>query len=270
MPPPLAIVTGASSGIGLALSKHLLGKGWKVVMADLNPPDLESAEARALFQRTDVSDWDSMKALFKAAWDWGGRIDFHAANAGIDDRDSFFKTYPDLDEPPKPNLKTMEVDVFGPIYGIQLFAHYARKHKQTGGKIVVTSSMAGIYKFETNPQYCAAKHALIGLTRALGANFEKEGMTINAILPAFVATNLAPEGLVETMPQEHLTPMSTILKAYDTFLENSDLSGETVEVSQDQLFFRKQVEYPNESQRWVSETDFWSLMYANKAKVNGS
>jgi len=125
-------------------------------------------------------------------------------------------------------------------------------------------------------------------------------MTINAILPAFVATSLAPPGLIESMPKEvslfyqliiptrvsrnnlqnstcfckglkspqHLTPMSTIIKAYDTFIGNGDLSGETVEVSQDQLFFREQVEYPSESQRWINETDFWSLMYQRKEKGN--
>lgn len=154
----------------------------------------------------------------------------------------------------------------GPIYGIQLFAHYARRYKQTGGKIVITSSMAGIYKFETNPQYCAAKHALVGLTRSLGTKFKSEGMTINAILPAFVPTNLAPPGLINSIPEEHITPMSTVLKAYDAFLDNEELSGETVEVSQDQLYYRKQVPYPSESLRWLNETDFWSLMYDKKSK----
>lgn len=82
---PLAIITGASSGIGLAISQHLLDKGWKVVMADVNPSDISSfgtAKDRVLFQKTDVSIWDQQKALFRAAYEFGGRIDFLAANAG--------------------------------------------------------------------------------------------------------------------------------------------------------------------------------------------
>lgn len=54
-------------------------------MADMNPAELESfgpAKERVLFKQTDVSDWDQQKALFKAAFEWGGRIDFLAANAG--------------------------------------------------------------------------------------------------------------------------------------------------------------------------------------------
>ena len=64
------------------------------------------------------------------------------------------------DEPQKPNLKTIEVDMIAVFYGLKLFTHYARKNKTPGGKMVITASMMGIYPFETNPQYCAAKHAV--------------------------------------------------------------------------------------------------------------
>jgi 15-hydroxyprostaglandin dehydrogenase (NAD) len=108
---------------------------------------------------------------------------------------------------------------------------------------------------------------LIGLVRSVGPKFRRDDhITINAILPAFVATGLAPAGLIDAMPKEHLTPMSTILKAYDSFLENDDLSGETVECSGDQLYFRKKAEYPNKSQEWLAEdTDgFWKGSYGGK------
>lgn len=107
---------------------------------------------------------------------------------------------------------------------------------------------------------------LIGLTRAVGPKFCTEGITVNAILPAFVVTGLAPAGLVDAMPKEHLTPMSTILKAYDAFLDDDKMSGETVECSGDQLYFRKKPEYANDSQRWLIEDPdaFWKGSYANK------
>jgi 15-hydroxyprostaglandin dehydrogenase (NAD) len=107
---------------------------------------------------------------------------------------------------------------------------------------------------------------IIGLVRSVGPKFRRDDkITVNAILPAFVVTGLAPAGLVDAMPKEHLTPMSTILKAYDSFLE-SDMSGETVECSGTELYYRKKAEYPNKSQVWLAEdTDgFWKGSYGGK------
>ena len=58
--------------------------------------------------------------------------------------------------------------------------------------------------------------------------------------------------------------MSTVIKAFDTFLDNDKMTGETVELSLDQLYFRKQVDYPNESQRWIGtkSLDLWEQAYA--------
>lgn len=158
---PVAIVTGASSGIGLSLTEHLLANGWRVVMADLSAPNSDILQSSlVLFHQTDISSWESQVSLFQAAITWsGGRISFLAANAGIDDRDSFFTHFED-DLPPKLNMKTVDVDLVGVMYGIRLYMHFARKNKWGTGRIVVTSSMAGIYKFETNPMYAAAKHGV--------------------------------------------------------------------------------------------------------------
>lgn len=60
------------------------------------------------------------------------------------------------------------------IQDIWIFKHYARHNKVPGGKVVVTSSSAGLYPMESNPIYTAAKHALVGLVRALGPAFAKE------------------------------------------------------------------------------------------------
>ena len=104
---------------------------------------------------------------------------------------------------------------------------------------------------------------LVGLARSAGPVFAKENITVNAILPAFVPTGLAPPGLIDIFPKEHVTPISTVIKAFDTFLEYDSLSGETVELSQGDLFFRKKPDYPNESQRWLGEDSksFWEEAY---------
>ncbi len=113
MAPPMAIVTGGASGIGLALVQHLASLGWKVVIADINPP--KELVPGTLFVHTDISSWDQQAEMFKQAYAWGKRLDFCALNAGVDDRDDIFGTLSnDIDKPPQePNTKTFDVNLTG-------------------------------------------------------------------------------------------------------------------------------------------------------------
>lgn len=137
--------------MGLALTKHLLSKGWKVGMADVNAQEGKRLSSElgedTIFKQTDVSSYEQQAALFSEVFEWGGnRLDFLAANAGIADRQSLYQENEDLDENgiPKPlNLKTMQVDLDAVIQGIWLFKYYARKNAKKGGKVVITSSAAG-------------------------------------------------------------------------------------------------------------------------------
>lgn len=115
----------------------------------------------------------------------------------------------------------------------------------------------------TNPQYGAAKYGLVGLTRSAASVFIKENITINAICPAFIKTNLAPKHVLDKFPKEHETPMSTALKAIDQFIDNDKMTGEAVELSLENLYFRKQPEYSNESQAWLNgdDNEFWNEAY---------
>lgn len=157
MSKPVGIVTGGASGIGLAVSKHLLSKGYKVVIADLNPKTgAEAAESLGpdtIFVQTDVSDYTSQAKLFKRAYEWGGnRLDFCHANAGVDDRQYIFdppeKEEVDAEGLVKPlNTKTMQVNLEAVIQGLWLFKYYVRRSKEAGGgkgKFVATSSAAGL------------------------------------------------------------------------------------------------------------------------------
>ncbi|BCS28225.1 15-hydroxyprostaglandin dehydrogenase (NAD(+)) [Aspergillus puulaauensis] len=268
---PVAIITGAASGIGLALAKSLIAKGWRVVMADLDSTrGREIADElgdQALFHPTDVTSYEQQGKLFKTAFDWGqNRLDFFAANAGIADTQFLYDSKEELDEDgmlKALSLRAIDVDLAAVIQGIWLFKHYARRNTAPGGKIVLTSSSAGLYPMETNPLYTAAKHAIVGIARALGPVFAKENIQVNAICPAFVPTALCPKDMLDRFPKEHITPMSTVINAYETFIGDSNLHGQTVELSLDQLYFRTQPEYPNESQRWLGEesASFWEEAY---------
>jgi 15-hydroxyprostaglandin dehydrogenase (NAD) len=158
----VAIITGAASGIGLALARHLLSRGYRVVIADINEERGKSIQEElgpsTHFICCDVSNWESSAAMFKSAYEWGGRIDFFAANAGISEREPFYTLPEELREP---DLGTMEVDFNSVAYGLRLFRHYVREGATgEGGKMVVSSSMAGFYPMYLAPMYGAAKHAV--------------------------------------------------------------------------------------------------------------
>lgn len=163
---PVAIVTGAASGIGLALVKHLIAKGWRVVMADIN--DVAGLQAsqdlgsdRVVFHKTDVGSWNDQVSLFQRAWQWSGmgRLDLLVANAGIFRPDNICDIGSD-DAPKEPALEVLKVDLFSVFYGLKLFVYYSKKNPQPSGKVVVTSSPTGIYPFPFGPEYCSAKHGV--------------------------------------------------------------------------------------------------------------
>jgi len=224
----VAIVTGASSGIGLALTKHLLTKGWHVVLADIQqPPTTEKLpEDRTLFVKCDVSSWDDQANLFTKAFEWTSRLDFVALNAGIDDRDDIFHTL-DVGKPPvKPNMKTFDVDLLAVYWGVKLAAHYIHK-AGNGGHIVITASAAAIFPHHAIPQYSAAKAGCVGLVRALSPSTKKHNIGIHALCPAMVPTNLPPPGLWDSFMKQRglVTPLTTIMRAYDAMMK-VDETGE--------------------------------------------
>ncbi|KEF57128.1 uncharacterized protein A1O9_07318 [Exophiala aquamarina CBS 119918] len=287
-----AIITGGLSGIGLGLARHLLSKAnWRVVIADVRPEAYTAISStldaeKHLFIPTNVVSWDNQAALFKQAYDWsGGRIDFFAANAGIAEKDhitmGFLGQGWDLEaEPPKPDLLALEVDEIAVFYGLRLFVHYARKTKSAlrasstpfNPKVVMTASTAGIYPFPLVPAYAAAKHAVVGLARSVGLPLmATDGIAVNCICPGYVDTGLTPNELTVLWPAGNITPISTLVRAYDELISDTGTvvqdgksdgkdgqvkAGQSVECSVDRLFYRDPVPYPDESQKFLVEQSF--------------
>jgi 15-hydroxyprostaglandin dehydrogenase (NAD) len=270
--------------MGLALTQHLLSKQdthWRVVLADINEDAYKSISSaldpkRTMFQRTDVSSWEDNANLFEKAFEWSsshdakgeGRIDFFAANAGTGNRESVFAHFDLNADPVKPDLKTLEVDLVSVFHGLKLFIHYARKTRAQlpssvsfTPSMVITASAVGLYPMPSDPQYCAAKHGLVGLTRSVGPRLlAEDNLSVNAICPGLVATGLPPPDLLANCPKEYFTPMSTILRAHDDLMKEEIIegkpqrkSGQSLEDVEDQLFYRKPVEYTLESTRWLLE-----------------
>jgi 15-hydroxyprostaglandin dehydrogenase (NAD) len=185
-------------------------------------------------------------------------------NAGIDDRDDIFNsTSNHLDNPPaKPNMKTFEVNLFGPYYGVKLAAHYMALNKPMhgdsngkGGRIVITASDAGLWALPAVPQYTATKHAVVGLVRALAASATEAGVSINAVAPALTPSNLAPAGLLESYPKEALTKMETLMRAFDALGRFDEVetegwggqepNGQVVEGRGDDIHYKNEIEKTN-------------------------
>lgn len=274
--PPVALITGAASGMGLALTRHLVAKGWKVGMCDVNGAagEKESAALNAkspctLFKRVDITDYAAHATFFRDVFEWGGgRIDYFAANAGITEKNSMYKRADrmETDESglPKPlDQRAVDVDFKAVADGIWIYRFFAgrRRDGRKGGRITVTASTAGFYPMPAAPLYGASKHAVVGLVRCVAPMLKREEILVNAVCPAFVNTGLLPQLMLDLWPQEHITPMSTVIKAHDTFLEG-EAFGQTVEASQGDLFWREKIPYANESHRWISEEseEYWKKL----------
>ncbi|KAL4884386.1 hypothetical protein BJY04DRAFT_215356 [Aspergillus karnatakaensis] len=143
------LITGASSGIGLATVRLCLSLSAKIIAGDINPPpaDLDADEPSLLFVPTDVSNWNSLRNLFVQGVKRFGGIDHVFANAGIAPRCNFLEetfdaaqaqTEGDADENADgekllaaPDLRTINVNLIGVIYTVRLGAYYLRRRQAT-------------------------------------------------------------------------------------------------------------------------------------------
>ncbi|KAL1859648.1 hypothetical protein Daus18300_009513 [Diaporthe australafricana] len=283
-PVGVAIVTGGSSGIGLALTNHLATKKWHVFMLDIQAPISSTPAESTTFIQTDVSDWDQLASAFHTAHARFSRLDFVALNAGIDDRDDIFASISgDVARPPrKPNMLTFAVNLYGPYYGLKLAAHYMSLNNAgpRGGKVVITSSVAGFRAHPPNPQYSSSKYGLLGLARAVAPGAAAgAGIRVNCVCPAVVATGLAPPGLMEAFPASIVTPMATMMRAFDELGEFDGLAGEgrekwvasgpsgaVVEVNPQDLVYREEEKMEDDSSIDPEIAEAWRKAYEERNK----
>ncbi|KEY81516.1 15 hydroxyprostaglandin dehydrogenase NAD+ [Aspergillus fumigatus] len=163
--------------------------------------------------RTNWVDTDAHASIFIRNGLCVGR-----RQAGIADTQFLYNNDYRYDENGLPlpvSLQTLDVNLTAVIQGVWLFKHYARRNKVAGGKVVITSSSAGLYPMESNPIYTASKHALVGLTRALGPVLQRQNIQVNAICPAFVPTGLCPKEMLGRFPKEHMIPSSKTMAFLD-------------------------------------------------------
>ncbi len=193
----VALVTGAASGIGKASALRLAAEGAAVWCADVNAEgaqatadEITAAGGRAQASAADVSDPAACAALVAATVEAFGGLDVLCNIAGIGG--SAHTT----DETVDRMQKMMAVNAFGPFYLIQ--AALPQLLERTGN-VVNLASTAGVIGQAYCTAYCASKHALVGITKALAVEYGRTGVRFNAVCPGGVNTNIIggfapPEG----------------------------------------------------------------------------
>ncbi|MFM9434207.1 3-hydroxybutyrate dehydrogenase [Janthinobacterium sp. CG_23.3] len=188
-----ALVTGAGRGIGLACARALLERGARVTLAGRDGATLAAAAAELAplgelaCERLDITDEDAVRAAFGRAAARLGRIDILVNNAGQASSAPFGKTDAALWQ------QMLAVNLTGAFHCMQ--AALPGMLEARWGRIVNVASTAGLVGYRYVSAYVAAKHGLVGLTRALALEVAAKGVTVNAVCPGYTDTDIVQQAL---------------------------------------------------------------------------
>jgi len=214
----VAIITGAGSGIGRMTALIFAKEGAKVLVADITNEGQKTAEeiketgGSAIFVKTDVSKTVEVNEMVETCLKEFGQIDILVNNAGIVRFSKFHETSEqDWDE-------TMAVDLKGVFLCSK--AVLPEMIKRGAGKIINISSIAGLVGFNELGAYCAAKGAIIALTREMALEYAPLKININCIAPGVIKTAMTKDMLADPQTKQFLES-STL---YPRFGEPEDIA----------------------------------------------
>lgn len=194
-------MTGGGTGIGKAISKTLAKNGARVAIASRNPSHLESAKSELksfeyplLGVRMDIRKKDEVQKGVQQVLQTWGQIDILVNNAGVSGLNRM------EDEEDGRWYEILDANLSGAYLVTKEVLKYIKDH--TGGRIINISSVLGKFGVPGYTAYCASKHGLIGFTRALALEVAQRGITVNAICPGWVDTEMARQGMRESAAYE--------------------------------------------------------------------
>lgn len=188
LPGKIAIVTGAGSGMGEAITKKLCALGATVIATDINEASLQATvgrltgPGRVVCRYQDVTDEQAFFALVQDTVKEHGKLDYIFNNAGIaiagEVKNNVMEDW----------KKTIDINQMGVIYGT--LAAYEVMRTQGFGHIVNTASVAGLVPTPMLTAYSMTKHAVLGLTLSLREEAKVYGVNLNVVCPGIVKTNI--------------------------------------------------------------------------------
>jgi len=214
----VAVITGATSGIGEATARRFAAAGARVVVAGRRDARALADELDGLYVQTDVCREDQVAALMAVAVDQYGKLDIVVNNAGAGVGNEIGGVSEDeFDEAMATNAK-------GVLWGIK----HAAPCMADGGAIINTSSYAGIAGFPTYGAYAASKHAAVGLTRTAALELAPRGIRVNAVCPGTIATAIMddPSLDMEMIIARQMAPLGRVGEAQEVAALNHFLASD--------------------------------------------
>lgn len=193
-----ALVTGGGTGIGLAIARALAAEGVKVTITGRRKEVLDNVAGDGLYALAmDVSDETSVVDGVATAVAARGPIQICVPNAGVAEGRALHKTDMDFWR----NMMGINVD------GCFLTIRECLKsmHQTDWGRVIAVSSIAGLRGLKGAACYSTSKHAMVGMIRALAADYAGKPYTFNAICPAYVDTNIVPQNVESIMARTGMT-----------------------------------------------------------------
>jgi len=195
----VAVITGAASGLGLAISKKLASEGVKLALLDIAdkiPTEFEH-NSSVKYYKSDVTKEEDVKNIIQAIHTDFGRIDILVNSAGITGKTNTKSHLTETD-----NLsKVFEINFMGSYFTSKYVLPYMLD--QQYGRILHIASIAGKEGNAGMLAYSASKAAVIGMTKVQGKEYAENGITVNALAPAVIQT-----AMVDAMPDEQVKYMT--------------------------------------------------------------
>ena len=187
----VAVVTGAASGLGLAISERLAAEGAKVVVCDINAGAGKDAAARlgGIFVQADMAQRADCRALIDQALAAHGTVHILVNNAG-------FQNVETIEDFPEDVWDKMQAVMLTAPFLLTKYAWPAMK-RQRWGRIINICSIHGLIASPNKVAYVSAKHGMVGLTKTAALEGGAYGITANAICPAYVRTPLVDKQIAD-------------------------------------------------------------------------